>query len=79
MSEVSGGTVAGAERRRTVLDPIERSSEVLFGLIMVLSFTGTISIAIAEQDPRAGARRSLIWSARSTQPAWASSTRSCTC
>jgi len=34
-----------AKRRQSVLDPIERSSEVLFGLIMVLSFTGTISIA----------------------------------
>lgn len=28
-----------------VLDPIERLSEVLFGLIMVLSFTGSISVA----------------------------------
>lgn len=33
---------------RTVLDPIERSSEVLFGLIMVLSFTGSISVATAD-------------------------------
>jgi hypothetical protein len=30
-----------------VLDPIERSQEVLFGLIMVLTFTGTISVATA--------------------------------
>lgn len=28
-----------------VLDPIERVSEILFGLIMVLSFTGSISVA----------------------------------
>lgn len=30
-----------------VLDPLERSSEVLFGLIMVLGFTSTISVAHA--------------------------------
>jgi hypothetical protein len=33
----------GASRR--VLDPIERVSEVLFGLIMVLTFTGSLSVA----------------------------------
>ena len=32
---------------RRVLDPIERVSEVLFGLIMVLTFTGTLSVATA--------------------------------
>ena len=35
---------------RAVLDPIERSSEVLFGLIMVLSFTGSMSIAHAGDE-----------------------------
>ena len=30
-----------------VLDPIDRVSEVLFGLFMVLSFTGTLSVATA--------------------------------
>lgn len=30
---------------RRVLDPIDRVSEVLFGLIMVLTFTGSISVA----------------------------------
>lgn len=34
-----------AERR--VLDPIERVSEILFGLIMVLTFTGSLSVATA--------------------------------
>src|SRR5512140_1894989 len=29
---------------RTVLDPIERSSEIMFGLIMALTFTCTISV-----------------------------------
>jgi VIT1/CCC1 family predicted Fe2+/Mn2+ transporter len=35
------------ETRKPVLDPIERASEVLFGLIMVLSFTGSLSAATA--------------------------------
>ena len=30
---------------RQVLDPVERTSEILFGLIMVLTFTGSISVA----------------------------------
>jgi VIT1/CCC1 family predicted Fe2+/Mn2+ transporter len=30
-----------------VLDPVQRSSEVLFGLIMVLTFTGSFSVATA--------------------------------
>ena len=32
---------------RGVLDPIERISEILFGLIMALTFTGTLSVASA--------------------------------
>jgi len=32
---------------RGILDPIDRFSEVLFGLIMVLSITGTVSVAEA--------------------------------
>jgi hypothetical protein len=36
-----------AGRTRRVLDPVERVSEVLFGLIMVLTFTGTLSVATA--------------------------------
>jgi len=35
---------------KRVLDPIERVSEVLFGLIMVLTFTGSLSIAEAGRD-----------------------------
>jgi hypothetical protein len=37
-------------KRERVLDPVERSSEVLFGLIMVLSFTGSISVASAGRE-----------------------------
>jgi hypothetical protein len=33
-----------------VLDPIDRVSEVLFGLIMVLTFTGSLSVADAGRD-----------------------------
>jgi VIT1/CCC1 family predicted Fe2+/Mn2+ transporter len=43
MSVVSSGT------HERVLDPIERLSEILFGLIMVLSFTCSISVAAAER------------------------------
>ncbi|HRJ49072.1 MAG TPA: VIT1/CCC1 transporter family protein [Phycisphaerales bacterium] len=32
---------------RSVLDPIDRVSEILFGLIMVLTFTGSLSVAEA--------------------------------
>jgi hypothetical protein len=33
-----------------VLEPAERIAEVLFGLIMVLTFTGSLSIAEAGRD-----------------------------
>ncbi len=42
---------------RRVLEPIERVSEVLFGLIMVLTFTGALSVAEAG---RADVREMLI-------------------
>jgi hypothetical protein len=35
---------------RRVLEPIDRISEVLFGLIMVLTFTGSFSVAAANRD-----------------------------
>ena len=35
---------------RRALDPIDRISEVLFGLIMVLTFTGSLSVADAGRD-----------------------------
>ena len=38
----------GASKR--VLDPIDRVSEILFGLIMVLTFTGSLSVAEAGRD-----------------------------
>src|SRR6188768_559963 len=36
--------------RKRVLEPDERVAEVLFGLIMVLTFTGSLSIAEAGRD-----------------------------
>jgi hypothetical protein len=42
--------VAPAEHSKRVLDPVARLSEVLFGLIMVLTFTGSLSVAEAGRD-----------------------------
>src|SRR5512139_2494148 len=36
--------------RKHVLDPSDRISEVLFGLIMVLTFTGSLSVAEAGRE-----------------------------
>ena len=38
------------ESAKRVLDPIDRVSEVLFGLIMVLTFTGSLSVAEAGRE-----------------------------
>src|SRR5688572_31485508 len=46
-----------ARSSRPFLEPIERLSEVLFGLIMVLTFTGSLSVATAD---RAEVRTMLI-------------------
>jgi len=35
---------------KRVLEPVERLSEILFGLIMVLTFTGSLSVAEAGRD-----------------------------
>lgn len=39
-----------SDRRARVLDPLERFSEIVFGLIMVLSFTCALSVADAGRD-----------------------------
>lgn len=50
----------------TALDPVDRLSEVLFGLIMVLTFTGTISASTAgRQDID-----QLLWAALGCNFAW---------
>jgi len=43
-------SVTASSGRERVLDSVERSSEVLFGLIMVLSFTGSISVATQDRE-----------------------------
>jgi VIT1/CCC1 family predicted Fe2+/Mn2+ transporter len=45
MTSQSRETRDGKAGRRRVLDPTERFSEILFGLIMVLTFTGSLSAA----------------------------------
>ena len=47
MSSPAPSTGAPAKRSRLLLDPIDRTSEILFGLIMVLTFTGSLSVAEA--------------------------------
>lgn len=45
---------AGEPSSKQVLEPIERISEVLFGLIMVLTFTGSLSVAeVGRENVRA--------------------------
>jgi VIT family protein len=44
------GAAMSEERPRRVLQPLERFSEVLFGLIMVLAITGALSVATSTRD-----------------------------
>ena len=53
MALITGSPLAPSPHRpadKRVLDPAERISEVLFGLIMVLTFTGSLSIAEAGRE-----------------------------
>ena len=54
------------EKNANVLDPIDRISEILFGLIIVLSFTGSISVV---SDGRAEISE-LLWAALGCNLAW---------
>lgn len=56
----------GLVKKNAALNPIDRTSEVLFGLIMVLSFTGAISVAT---DGRQEIRE-LLWAALGCNLAW---------
>jgi len=40
----------GGRERARVLDPVERASEVVFGLLMALTFTGAVSVATAGRE-----------------------------
>ncbi len=53
-------------RRQPVLSPAERQSEVLFGLIMGLSFTCTLSVAEAGRAEV----RTMLWAALGCNTAW---------
>jgi hypothetical protein len=47
MAPASSTVHQAVRSSKTVLDPMDRVSEVLFGLIMVLTFTGSLSVATA--------------------------------
>jgi len=40
----------GAEERTRVLDPVDRVSEVIFGLLMAMTFVGSLSVASAGRE-----------------------------
>jgi VIT family len=52
--------------RERILDPVDRISEVLFGLFMVLTFTGTLSVATAGREDV----RTMLISAIGCNIAW---------
>ena len=54
------------QANRQILDPIERSSEILFGLIMVLSFTCSVSAATAGREEI----RTMLFGAIGCNLAW---------
>jgi len=54
------------EKRARVLDPIERVSEIIFGLIMALSFTGSVSAATAAREEI----RTVMFAALGCNLAW---------
>src|SRR5262245_40609574 len=55
-----------SEARRRVLDPVERCMEILFGFIMVLSFTCTVSAATAGRQEV----RTMVFAALGCNLAW---------
>ena len=59
-------TNESTEQRRSVLDPVERSMEILFGFIMVLTFTCSISAASAGREEV----RTMIFGALGCNLAW---------
>ena len=56
----------GEPKRARVLDPVERVTEVIFGLLMAMTFTGTISVATAGQE----AERTMMIAALGCNLAW---------
>ena len=66
MSEGSAGTPGKKSQRELVLDPVDRASEAIFGIIMALGATGSMSVATA------GAQevRTMLLSALGANLAW---------
>lgn len=54
------------EKRAPVLDPIDRVSEIIFGLIMALTFTGSLSAATAAREEI----RTMMFAALGCNLAW---------
>jgi hypothetical protein len=57
---------SGAPQSGRVLDPLERSSEIMFGLIMALTFTSSVSVASSTRSDVA----TLLASALTCNVAW---------
>jgi VIT1/CCC1 family predicted Fe2+/Mn2+ transporter len=55
-----------AEKRATVLDPVQRVSEIAFGVLMALTFTGTLSVATADHEEV----RTMLYAALGCNLAW---------
>lgn len=56
----------GGSTRDSILDPVDRISEILFGLIMALTFTGLIGASLGDDDEV----RALLWGAIGCNLAW---------
>ena len=41
---------SGEEKRRRILDPVDRVTEVIFGLLMAMTFVGSLSVATAGRE-----------------------------
>lgn len=54
------------EKSPSVLDPIQRVSEIAFGILMALTFTGTLSVATADQEEV----RTTLYAALGCNLAW---------
>ena len=67
MDAAEGGRPASApERRARVLDPVERVSEIVFGVIMAMTFTGSIHAASDGREEI----RTLLFGALGCNVAW---------
>ncbi len=66
VDHAGAGPAAPPDEREPILDPVDRISEVMFGLLMTLSFTGALSVATAgRQDIR-----TMLFAALGCNLAW---------